>query len=408
MSDVPRQDALPFSTDVPTEVEQLLGLLGWVKHGGVDGAFSAWRREGVEAEALAPQDREAGDWEFMTSDILQLLRRVHGGSAVERAVVGVRLGQSDLEETRWHRGSDASNAGIISWPEGEVFHASIRNQLMAAAKAHRDPRPYFGSARNYVAQDFISKSYLGQSDVGSYVLTALTPRSRLIYAATPPESSSSASKLTPAYAGGEIIRTFDRAVAIVGEILGEGRASDQVQALFHAVGEGVSFELLTALATFVGAEDASIEIRRRDLQTGDRVEREIVFPAGSGITLNEAAEGLARVPESTSTTVQGIVTLIEHDPQKDRIVRVFDPKGPWHRVRVVLDAAQYERALRAALSDDLVRVTGSVVRSGRYNWIYEPEHFDVLEVGATDDLPTLFETMAESMDDPRPNSLTTE
>ena len=82
--------------------------------------------------------------------------------------------RGSLDSTRWKK-ETALDAGVIAWDQGEALFLAARSQLVASAKSTREPRRYHGNTSAYVAKRFLESSFMGQTDIGSFIVTAYTP-----------------------------------------------------------------------------------------------------------------------------------------------------------------------------------------------------------------------------------------
>lgn len=365
-----------------SEIARILSYLQW-KPALVSETrnYSVWVHDKFRDEVVIPEERQSADFEHMDKRARSLLRVLHGSVEFARAVEVADAIPSRLDRTEWLK--ETSAPGLIPMLDGETLFESVKEQLAAAAKSRQERRPYYGNSAHYIAKDFLDHSLLGQSGIGSYILTAHTPSEALIY--TRPEPSRDTARNVRdrvAYSGRQIITTLDNALGQIVSALDQP-PDDAVHDIVDSVSQGISFELVRGLAKFVGGSESVIR-GERPVSGREVVEREYVFKAQWGNTLSRSAARLAQDPEPLAVTLRGIVTSVTHEPESAvHVVRIFTETGG--RVRVRLNAAQYDEAIVAHRRERLVSVRGRIEHEGRYAWINAPEHFYVVSSGEDDD-----------------------
>lgn len=388
-------ELFPADVNEPSDLHLLLIELGWLPSGGVPGSYRAWvNPQHPDLEILSPDNRSAADYAYMTSRGLRALQSVHGDELVERTQAFLSLGVGGLDTTRWRKETNAA-PGLIAWPQGEILSDAVRDQLVSAAKSSQDTRLYYGTSNATLARNFLKQCFLGQSDIGSYIMTAHTPRDAVSHStATHTGRPTAQERSRVAYTGSEIMRTFDQAIVAVREALTEYRRAPKIEEFKQRVGFGVSYEMTSALARFVADGDCSIEMLRGQHRS-EGTTKEVTFDAPEAAVLDEVARELLEAREPVRATVTGIVTSLNHElDATERVVRIFtDSLGPVHRLRIRVSAEQYDEAIRAHSDDLMVQVTGIVQRESRLSWMFDPDDFRAYQDDGQPDEPTLLDVV---------------
>lgn len=373
-----------FEVPKPTRLQSLLMRAQWERTDGVAGAYEIWTYPepggGRGGGVFVPLDHTKEDYEILHERAYESLRSYIDPGSLARIEAQLDLeNRLDLVPLSWARGTDTT-PGTIPWLDGQDLHGAVTRQLMAAAKATIEPRAQFGRANSYVAQDFLSRAILAPSGVGSYVVTALTPVHQPVFA-SPPSEPKLGQKDRPRVSVEAIavVRTLDTALSAVESALAENATQDSISAIVESVQQGVSHELVTALADFVGGVESTVSLPRYAWAPG-ALPHEYDFKPADVHVLSDAGRILANKVEPTRATVSGIVTLMAHEPDSvEREIRIFTTsRGEVRRVRMQLPEDMYSLALDAHKSDALVRVVGDLQKIGKFWHMDFPASFTVL------------------------------
>lgn len=376
---------LPFlSLPGQDSLRRMLQLADWHKVSGRAGVHELWAPRSDSDSArrsavLLPLDAERGDYEILRREAFDQLRLSLSSShfsALEQRVA-TEL-SADIASTEWRRETE-SPPGTIPWIEGVRLHELITRQLVAAAKSTVQPRAVQGRSNAYVADEFLAKTVLAPSGVGSYVATALTPVTGLVFVAPEPrQRKRGQTPERPAITGIEVLQTLDRALAAISNALESHRLEDQSEAIVGSVGTGVSFELVSSLRELASDGQASVVVPARFWTDGIE-QTEYTFQPKDLPALTHAADLLGREDDATSATLTGVVTFLKKEPGgAQRTVQIFTTsEGPVRRVRAELTEEDYQTAIKAHGDSELVRVNGPLRKRGKF-WFIEPTSFEML------------------------------
>lgn len=373
-----------FDGAVRDRLRSLLLRAGWQQRYEVPDTYAVWRSpeqpDADDSGILVPLDPSRGDFESLYASALRDVQRLLGD--VRFAHISAELDReqsSDLARTSWRREAE-TKPGTIPWLDGQHVHASITQQLIAAAKAVVTPRPRLGRSNEYLAREFMAATILAPSGTGSYVVNALTPVHGQIYVAAPPPPEKKDDRPRESVEAVSVLKRFDQALAAIQAGLSEGTDQASVAMMAEQARVGVSYELVTALVDFLGGREAAIEVPANSWAP-DESPREYAFTPPNVHTLHKVAEVLKGESDSTYATITGVITKLEHEPGSDGyVVRVFTTsRGPVQRVTLRVNDETYERSLSAHRDDALVRVVGRLFKDGRRWTINDPDTFRVLD-----------------------------
>jgi hypothetical protein len=215
---------------------------------------------------------------------------------------------------------------------------------------------------------------MGQTEIGSFIVTAYTPQNQRFFYSKSSEESANSKMMNPeSRSGAEIIDKLDQIVTAVRGKLDEYKRTPNTEVFDEIVEDGFSYEMANALSGLAHGGDGGIKITRT--RSSDSIsEKEIAFDAVEAPVLEKVATRFAATREPELANLIGEVTLLDHvSAIGDRTIRLHVSNHPGVRtVRVRLTPEQYDDAIEAHRAEKRLKVTGTVEREGRYNWVYNP------------------------------------
>lgn len=374
------------TSSVHSELEMLTALLRhfeWAPRSRTSNLYEVWGSGGdEEEEVLVPLDPQRGDFDM-------LLQRARRSVISQYGVAARRLWETlemqtraFLDVTQWKK-QTALEAGIIGWEQGEAQYAAARAQLIASAKSSREPRRYHGNASSYIAKRFLENSFMGQTDIGSFIITAYTPSSQRFYLSRSAEERHAAEPPmweTESISGRDILGTFEHALKAVREGLNDYKKRPQAELFLDMVADGVSYEFTRALSEMIAGGDAAVEIRRQGLGEEQSSSGEVAFDAAEAPVLDKVANLFVAESEPQNVTLVGEVTLLSRSSDEPhRVIRLNIASGAdIRKTRVRLSDEQYRLAMEAHREEAALRVTGRLEKEGNQYWLYNAEDVTVV------------------------------
>lgn len=368
----------------PSEkVNSLLSMLErfhWFRADGAPGRFDIWRAADGSGEIVVPLDDKRPDFD-------RLLARaedevvVRFGSEAKHAKDLYRLTEAaGLDESQWQK-ETTLDAGLIRWNDGELLYAAARSMLVASAKSTRETRMYHGNASAFIAKQFLDDCLMGQTAIGSYIITAHTQATRKFYLTKRSEDvSTQRPRLAESVSGSEILTTFERSLDLARSCLDEYRSKPVTDMFVEAVDEGLSYEFVKALGDVTRDSASGIQILRHSGAGPRPVKRAFEFIPAEAQILDRVATRFAQAPVSQEVTLLGEVVLLSHASATDvRVIRLVIESGSVaKKARVRLTADQYRVALQAHASDAMLQVSGRLEREGNFYWLYDAADVEVV------------------------------
>jgi hypothetical protein len=324
---------------------------------------------GPQGSLLIPTNPDSADYAELLMEALHLLR-TSSGDLWSRLLLP-QLSTVPTDAFRFRKES-AAPKGLIPWEEGETLINSARATLIAGAKSYMEPVRYFNNKFGQFANRYLDTILMGQTGVGSYVVTAYAPvQSRVAL---------KGGKADPLgyegvdVAAGRAVTTavVDALEAAVGA-LEEARTTGQIEPFEQAVEQGVSYELLTAVSMLVeGADEAEVSVewdRSVLLDTMARTSSSFAFRGSDAQILHQAATALVTPEPPRQHSADGWVHLLSKKEAGGPGVFGVDSGKRKYRVRLQNESDLYI-ATNAWEEDAHVRVTGMLSTEGNINWLY--------------------------------------
>jgi len=368
---------------------QVLESLGWTAEAAPSGrSYRLWfnRSNGGE-QLLVPTDPSKSDYTDLLARVDRTLRADYGRAFEETLRLTLLQVRTHLDATRWVKETPL-DSGMIAWDIGEEVFQVARSSLAAAAKATRETRRYFGNSSSYIAKQFLADTLMGQTEVGSFIVTAYTPSNRRFFYSKSSEATAESKLIDPeSRTGADIIDKLEEIVTAVRGKLDEYKHTPNSEVFDEIVPVGFSYEMAQALSLLARGGDGGVKISRTRAGAVQTTEKEIAFDAVEAPILEKVATRFAATREPELARLVGEVTQLDHvSTVGDRTIRLHVSNHPGVRtVRVRMSAEQYDDAIEAHKSEKRLRVTGTVEREGRYNWLYNPSSVSIVDTPDDDD-----------------------
>ena len=353
----------------PTFVTTLLRRFEWTPTAKVPGRYEVWTLSDETGEMIVPLDPSFGDYEVLLERVHRRLIARYGDQVEKLEAFFAIASAADLQATQWKR-ETPTDAGLISWAEGEAIFAAAKESLLAAARSVHGRRMVHGQAGGHLASRFLDRVYMGQTEIGSYVVTAHVPSGQQFHVTKRSETRSVTDfRKAETVSGAQIMQLFDTAVEATRTALDEHKAKPRIEAFVEAVDEGVSLELVRALGTLARGAEAAVIIERGSHST---VRREIVFDARDVPVLDEVAKSFVTPPEPKKVTLVGEVSLLDNSTAEPvHLVRLDVMSGATQpHVRLRLSPEQYKLATEAHATNQWVSVRGVLEKDKKTWWLY--------------------------------------
>lgn len=353
----------------PSDVVAYVKELGWQQIDERPGRASYWRPGDKEDfELVLPLSKNLGDYFLRLSDAVTLIAEVRRATPLQ-IIRAIRARFEDIFRAKLKR-ADAGD-GTVPLDDGAAAISGVADMFEAAATTAIHSTPAFQRAPQE-ARKFLASARLGQTEVGSYVIT--------VHSRLPAQKDHT----VPVPFERKVLMTLTSALAAANEAV---TAKDRERAFKKSVERGVSANLCRALFDLgARAEVAQLEF---DVDWAlaepppPSVPRSVVFSRLAFPVLREAARYLSRIEPEEQFTLTGLVRRLEKDDptlfDEPGSVAIFgDVHGIGRAVTVRLQTADYIEAIHAHEAGRHVTVVGTLRQDGERFRLEEPKHFGVL------------------------------
>ena len=359
----------------------LLRHFDWSPTSKIPGLYEVWAsEESRDDEILVPLDPSRGDYQALIERARKAIFVHYGRAARDLSAMLNMQDRAALESTRWKKDTSLE-AGIIAWEDGENLYEAARSQLVASAKSTRQKRRYHGNSSAHIAKRFIENSFMGQTDVGSFIITAYTPAQERFHLSKHSEEVhvSNPREAETVY-GSDILTTFERALKAIRSGLQDYKKRPRFEPFLEMVSDGVSYEFTKALSVITDGADSEISIIRQSGQSSREATTTVAFEAHESPVIARVATTLALDPEPQEVTLLGEVTLLSRAPgTPNRLIRLNIEQGAdIRKARIKLSQEQYLMAMEAHRLEASVRVSGRLEKEGNLYWLYDAHNFSIV------------------------------
>jgi len=363
----------------PTSLVGVLRSYGWSPTTKVVQGRAEWTKPGPAEPGYVycPQTNVAGDYPLRVYELLEDLAIAEGTSQLQ-LLRDIRSSGADV--VRFRVLVDSAQDGTLPLRDGPMLLTGAREAMLAAACAVVAKKPYYAARKPKTAEEYLERLRLGQSEVGSYVLTvesAVAPApADLFPGEMPPPFERQATE--------SLWRALDAATTMVG--------SYSMAAVDEAVKKGVSANLLKALASMAGVHGKNgLEVAigwaavRPPSITGTR---RFGFSSDQLAVLGDASTSLKARAQLDDVDVTGVVVALKrhgepNTPGEVTIKGLVDDEPA--AVRLTLQPPEYSLAVEAHEKRSTVNVTGEVRRRGNILELVNPRGFTVEAPSAVED-----------------------
>jgi hypothetical protein len=324
---------------------------------------------------LLPKDSLFADYARRIAEILDTLSEVEQRSQLQ---IIRDLGTAASDVIRLRVCTSVATDGSLGLEEGVTLIESAKDLILSAARAAVSPRAYYRSRLPGPADEYMKKVRLGQTEHGSYVVNVVCP-------ATPelqPANTTDALNVEEPF-DRRVTRTLASALEKTTQAANAAALLGDMEPFTASVRDGVSANLCAALAG-IGEriEDGRIEVSfswARSRRPPDAPSRVVVshdtFPV-----MREAARVLRETYADDDFELIGpVIRLESNDATTGGDVLVYAEIDTLRKIRVHLDGADYQKAVRAHEQGQEIHCRGRLEKEGRYHtlrhirdfWIWE-------------------------------------
>ncbi|MGD9676503.1 MAG: hypothetical protein AB7V19_07460 [Candidatus Bipolaricaulia bacterium] len=334
------------------------------------------RKGDDEFQVLIPASTSQRDYRLRLDEALRTLE-IAVGLSRQQLLRSILAGPNDLLRIQ-ARVPDLT-PGLIPIDAGAHLAEEARNLVAAAACAALRPQMSYPSRKPAGVPEYLGRVRLGQTEVGSYILTVYSPLEEPTLAPVDDRLFD----VESAPFGRRVTRKLTMALEATRTAVGQVRSGSNYDVFMDAVLQGVSSNLVQAVATMVqpgsGVESVDINITWGRAVPGPETDWTARFTPDDAPVLEDAAALLRGESPQTGYMAFGhVVGLHRAEGAVAGHVRIItDVDGKMRIVETSLTGEDYDVAIEAHKAKALVVCTGDLVKRGRTLWLDEPKDFAI-------------------------------
>lgn len=344
----------------PFDIAAYLRTSGWTRTGEIDGHLTFWTQGNLNLSI--PVNQLFADYAQRIYEALSILEQRENRSQLQ-IVRDIATTSADIIRLRDR--SPSSAEGSIPIDEGIRLHESAREMMLSSASSVILPREYYKGRRPADATEYLKNVKFGQTEIGSYILTILSP--------VPPRLSDRETLFDDDVPYERKVTTqLHRALERTKTAALDAASTGEFDSFIEAVKSGVSGNLCNAIANLSEeiSEGAGLEVSFTWSRTRPEISnayRSITLTPDSVPVIREAARKLKeRAPEEDFLAVGVIIHIDRPEQERQGLVKLLALTAEGTKtINIELSGDDWTRA-HAAINNKLpVRCTGDLHKEGR-------------------------------------------
>lgn len=342
----------------PGQISAYLRSKGGEKVDEYQGKATIWKYD--KEELLVPLTTHFADYASCVSIILQVLEHKENRSQYAIMTDLNNIGYDVIRVT--NKSSDAQNC-TLDLISSIDFVSNTRDMIRAAAYSAATHKICYLGRKPQKAEEFLKTVRFGQTERGSFTLQLLSP---VVPTLSDELSETSESECYERC----VVPTLQSGLEAMNEAAQTASIENTLAPFIDAANRGLTTNLCDAVCAMhdsLNPEYIEVEITYSPNRLIAQKVAHIVVDRSYLPTIKEASSKIkAREPEPEQL-IRGQVTKLEsNDPQGHGEIKIRDVMTAQPRVlSVSLDGEDYQKAISAHQSHQLVELSGIVTKSGR-------------------------------------------
>ncbi|MDG4561667.1 MAG: hypothetical protein RKP20_16340 [Candidatus Competibacter sp.] len=322
-------------------------------------------------EILLPSREDVADYPERMAEALRTLAQVEGRSELLIYRDLLAAGADVLRVAAPHAATD----GTIAIRDGTLLHQEAENLLLAAACAVIQPRPSYHAGKVTEAVQYLETVRLGPSEIGSYVITLLSPVAPTLRRHSQQsllEDEPFARRVT--YRLAEALDALEQAA--------NAAASDDFAAFETRVSQGISANLCEAIAQLTQqCHGIRLELSWARVRPAGRPNFRRFFSRETGRLLEEAAREFRRNEPRLDCALTGWVIRLDREPDQfdgRATLRLLIDNRPRH-VGVKFEQSMFDTVIHAFRDQIPISLDGDLFPVGQRYELANPRNLALVQ-----------------------------
>lgn len=372
----------------PFLIKRYLTQKSWVKEYNYHNMAEiyVYEQDGRSFELFLPTNLESRDYPRLMIDALDQLSKVEERPSF---LIYEDFLNSSADNIRFRipaRGE--SNSISLEWGVNIVEQAKMLLAASAASTTARQKKGYYHLLKMNEVNSYLSKVRLGHTERGSFIVKLISP--------IPPQLNTQSNDLFGPIDDEPVERkvTENLALALAATkvaLRAVEQNPDNFEPFQQAVEKGVSGNLCSALTEMIDVTnnvDISISWSMSRGLPQDLIHTigspKYIFSNREAGFLREAAKEFRAQAPREDTLVQGVIKVLDRAPTAQdglvKIIALIDDQAK--TVKVNLEHTDMQKAIQAFENKNLVKLSGTLIKTGRTFTLEHPEAFEIIDTPA--------------------------
>lgn len=352
-------------------LELALREMNWIPHDSANPCMTLWLPtessrlvaavDKGEAALFIPVNPQAPDFNRLIHRAIQQLVSLSAENIEEELQMAELRVNKKLDKLQL-RVEGESYPGILPWQRGADSIDGMKKILAASAKTTQDYKRYFANSGHIIANNYLENCYMGQTEVGSYIISAYIPTEKNIRV-----SNSKDNKAHSVITGRDITGTMTAALDASKEVLSNYLETKDEEVFEWGVSQGVSADILIGIKGIIGSSETEIRIEYVPLTKEESGEKSyaIAFAPDLKDAAEKGHEVLSKTSQSKGIRIVGEVIQLKRkyeEPNSARIKlrSIYDRKLRSFSIR--LQEEDYHKAIEAHDKNVMLMVEGEATK----------------------------------------------
>ena len=347
-----------FQAVGPSELTAYLRAHGWSLDREIGRRGALWLHRKSDVEAIVPAESDFSDYPLRVEEALNAVVKVEDRSVLS-VINDVKAALSDVLRFK----APDADTGTLPFDRAVTFIDECRSILLAAACSAWEARPFYGPKKPHQASEYLDIVHMGQTERGSFVLTALSPVTGAFQASLFEEELGEPYERT-------VVKKLMSGLSAVGPAIRSTVNTGEYEGFQNLIEKGVSANFCDALAVMIECaprEKVEIDVTWASNLKGPESEP-VRFSKPSIDILHRAAEVLRESEPLPDYELEGFVFKLARGEgeAEGQVTVIGDIDGIARRVQMLLPAKQYNLAVRAHENENYVMCVGDLKKAGRH------------------------------------------
>lgn len=350
-------------------VSSYLRSNGWSELEEEDSRAFFWEKD--DEEILVPKNQTTKDYSIRVSQILKVLSDVEERSQNQ---IYNDIVRSTFDCVRLRINDSSIRNGNIPIEVGSRLYSKAYDLIASSAYSTNQSKPFFRGGRPKIVNEFLSKTKLGQSEEGSYIVSILTP--------IPPKPMDFQEGASKPFSRRVTTKLNDALVAINSSTL-QFVTNGRMDVFKDSISHGVSANLCDAISTLIGDEGLEVETSFTwssswGNESGPTL---IQIPADSFDILKEVSTYLKEVAPLDNFSLEGSVVKLQRidDNSTGQITVHSEVEDRLRKISIDLDPNDYNVAIDAHSNGRIFKCNGELEKIGHTFILKNPRNVEAVD-----------------------------